>query len=153
MRPWRRDGVRFRFLSVPTGRPPAGNNRSCVLEIAAGSQRALLTGDIERTIEEALVRDGQVRRAAVVTVPHHGSRTSSSTAFIDAARPAIAVVSSAYGNRWGQPRADIVRRWERAGARVYNTATDGAVIVTLCADGMGPLERLRRDRQRIWHSP
>lgn len=153
VRPWIRDGVRFRFLSVPTGRPLAGNDRSCVLEIATGSQRALLTGDIERTIEEALVRDGHVRRAAVVTVPHHGSRTSSSTAFIDAARPAIAVVSSAYDNRWGQPRAEVVRRWERAGARVYNTATDGAVIITLCADGMGPLERLRRDRQRIWQSP
>lgn len=153
VRPWVRDGVQFRFLRPAAAARASGNNLSCVLEVSAGNYRALLTGDIERPVEEALVRAGHVREATIVTVPHHGSRTSSSTAFIHASRPELAVVSAAYGNRWGMPTHDVVHRWVSAGARVYTTAADGALIATLCDDGIETLRLSRRERRRIWRSP
>ena len=121
--------------------------------MSAAGQRALLTGDIERPVEETLAGTGSIRQAAVVTVPHHGSRTSSSTAFIDATQPMVAVVSAAYGNRWALPRPDIVRRWESAGSRVFSTADDGAVVATVCPDGIDSLRLYRRENRRIWRSP
>ncbi len=153
VRPWMRDGVRFRFVHATTGTRSNGNNSSCVLEVSAGSYRALLTGDIERPVEEALVREGLLQETTLVSVPHHGSRTSSSMALVDALRPAVAVVSAAYGNRWGLPRTDVVHRWETAGARLYNTATDGALVMTLCHDGIDSLELSRHARRRIWQVP
>ena len=153
VRPWTRDGVRFRFLDATPGTRTSGNNSSCVLEVSAGRYRALLTGDIERPVEEALVRDGLLREAALVLVPHHGSRTSSSMAMVDALRPSVAVVSAAYMNRWDLPRTDVVHRWKSVGARLYNTATDGALIMTLCPDGIASLELSRRDHRRIWQGP
>ncbi len=153
VRPWARDGIHFRFLQATPASRTSGNNSSCVLEVSAGRFRALLTGDIERPVEEALVRAGHVRRATLVSVPHHGSRTSSSTAIVAASRPAIAVVSAAYMNRWGMPRNDVVKRWEDAGARLYNTAADGALIMTLCPDGIAALELSRHDRRRLWQTP
>ena len=153
VRPWTRDGVRFRFLAAPPRTRTPGNNRSCVLEVSAGGQRALLAGDIERPVEEALAGEGELIQATVATVPHHGSRTSSSTAFIDAVRPAVAVASAAYGNRWGLPKTAVVRRWEAAGAEVYSTATDGALIMTLCPDRVSSPRPWRRDRPRMWRSP
>jgi len=153
VRPWRRDGVRFAFLSAPAAERLEGNNRSCVLEISHGTSRVLLPGDIERPVEAALADAGVLRPATVVSIPHHGSRTSSSTAFIDATRPALAVASAAYGNRWGFPKPDIVRRWESYGAAVHATAATGAVVLTLCK-GRQPIVHLERpSRQRLWHSP
>jgi len=153
VRPWRRDGFRFAFLTVPAAGHLDGNNRSCVLEIAHGADRVLLPGDIERPVEEALAAAGILRPATLVTMPHHGSRTSSSTAFIDGTQPALAIASAAYGNRWGFPKPAIVRRWQSYGAVVHTTAATGAVVLTLCA-GQEPIVHLERPaRQRLWHSP
>jgi competence protein ComEC len=153
VRPWQLDGVRFAFLAAAVAERLEGNNRSCVLEISYGSNRVLLPGDIERPVEEALADAGVLRPVTLVSIPHHGSRTSSSTAFIDATRPALAVASAAYGNRWGFPKPAIVRRWESYGAVVHATAGTGAVVVTLCA-GRQPIVHLERlSRQRLWHSP
>ncbi len=153
VRPWRRDGVRFTFLSVARSVAEPGNNRSCVLEVSAGPTRALLTGDIERPTETALAAAGLLRKASFVTIPHHGSRTSSSTALIDALRPEVAVVSAAHANRWGFPLPGIVRRWEAYATRVLTTAADGAVVATLCPDGMSRVHRERRASALIWRAP
>jgi competence protein ComEC len=109
----------------------------------------LLTGDIERTGELALVRDGAARAAALL-VPHHGSRSSSSDAFLAAVRPRLAVASAGYRNRFGHPAADVLERYGAAGARVLRTDRDGAITVRL--PGL-EAQRERVRRARYWHVP
>jgi competence protein ComEC len=88
----------------------------------------------------------------VVVVPHHGSRTSSSAAFVSALRPGLAIVSAGFGNRWGFPKPEIVTRWRTAGSEVLATATSGAVSLHACADAKPIVSRRYRPaRRRIWH--
>src|SRR5690606_16795421 len=126
----------------------SNNNASCVLEVAAGRHRILLTGDIESPIENHLVRSASLSPVDIVTVPHHGSRTSSGDAFVNALRPSVAIVSAGYGNRWGFPKEDVVMRWQEAGARVLNTADSGAIHYRVCAAGGVQLQSEQRSRSR-----
>jgi competence protein ComEC len=87
-----------------------------------------------------------------VVVPHHGSRTSSSQDFVNALSPDLAIVSAGFGNRWGFPKTDVVRRWEMAGARLLETATSGAISQRICTDtGVESLQLERRDARKYWH--
>jgi competence protein ComEC len=149
---WEHDHVRFRYLHPSAAASTTGNDASCVLEIKAGQWRLLLTGDIERSAEAALLRSQAIDPVDVVVVPHHGSTTSSSPAFVNALRPRFAIVSAGYGNRWGFPKQDIVKRWEGAGAEVLDTATSGAVHLRLCAGEKSiAIQRHRQAQRRIWH--
>jgi len=155
VRPWRRDGVGFRFLPLPyAAGTRQGNDASCVLEIAAGQRRLLLTGDIERSAEAQLLQQSLLRPVDVVSVPHHGSTTSSSPAFVAAVDADLAIASAGYANRWGFPLPDVAGRWENAGTLVVSTGDAGAVSLTLCPEGAAP-EALayRDDRRRVWHLP
>jgi competence protein ComEC len=112
----------------------------------------LLTGDIEQPAEAWLVRSGDLPTVDVVSVPHHGSLTSSSVPFVRALRPSIAIVSAGHGNRWGLPKQKVVDRWSAAGAKVVTTATSGAISLRLCEDqGVASLTHHRATRRRIWH--
>ena len=145
-RSWEWDGVRFEFLHPQPGWESARrNNQSCVLRVAAGGASMLLTGDIERAAEAALARNGA--QADVLLVPHHGSRTSSSTEFIAAVAPRWAVVPAGYRNRFGHPARDVLERYAAAGVRLLRTDRDGAVRVVLKPDFVGvEAERLRVPR-------
>jgi beta-lactamase superfamily II metal-dependent hydrolase len=66
-------------------------------------------------------------------VPHHGSLTSSSPAFVNALKPTIAVISAGRGNHYGHPAPEVLQRYEAVGAQVFRTDLDGAV--TLETDG------------------
>jgi len=149
---WRYDGIEFEFIHPQTDSRHDGNDASCVLMIAAGAHRVLLTGDIERPVEDELVRNGALAAVDALIVPHHGSRTSSSLPFVRALTPSLAIVSAGYGNRWGFPKNDVVERWQAAGATVHATATSGAVHMRLCeVGGVVSLTRHRALRRRIWH--
>ncbi len=145
---WRWDGVRFHILHP--SQPADGNEASCVVVIEAGGRTALLTGDIERESERELVAARRLPRADLVTVPHHGSRTSSTPAFVAAVSARVAVVSAGFDNRWGFPKADVVARWESEGAEVFTTADSGAVTARLCGDGR-PTE-IRQHRHATWRA-
>lgn len=146
--PWRWDGVDFRFL--PGGEGWSGtNNRSCVLRIEA-SHRILLPGDIEHARErELLERQAADLRAEVLLVPHHGSDTSSSAAFIRQVAPRYAVATLSRGNRWGFPAAAVQRRYLDAGVELLRSDRDGAVTVHSGADGLR-LAVQRGPPARIW---
>ncbi len=120
--------LRIRVLG-PSGPMPSPNDASIVLRVEHGLTRWLLTGDAEAAGEAAVVgRFGDWLAADVVTVGHHGSRTSSSPAMVDAAgRPAFAVVSVARRNRYGLPDEEPLGRWLTTGAEVLQTANEGAV--------------------------
>ena len=118
------------------------NGRSVVLRVGYGRTDVLLPGDIEAAAEQALVqmyeRDLGSR---VVKLPHHGSETSSTSAFVhacvDSSRETHAVVSVGRENRFGMPSGDVLARWRSEEAQLHSTARTGAVW-------------LRSDGEQIW---
>jgi len=142
--------VRFEFLH-PEGVEAPGkksNDLSCVLKVSAGGRSMLLTGDIEKPAEtEMLNRNAAALSADVLLVPHHGSRTSSSTAFVAAVRPAAAIVPVGYRNRFGHPSAEVL---QRLGTEIHRTDLDGAVTVRF-SNGDFAIEGERQQRRRYWH--
>jgi competence protein ComEC len=73
----------------------------------------------------------------VVKVPHHGSRTSSTDAFVDCTRPEIAVISVGRRSRFGHPHAEVVQRWRAAGVEIMKTGESGTIIVETDGDAIG----------------
>ncbi len=108
------------------------NNSSVVLKLTYGNRVFLLTGDIEERTEAILTREAELR-ADVVKVAHHGSRTSSTPAFVDAVKPVFAVVSVGRRSLFGHPHSDVVERWRGAGADLITTGEKGTV--TISTDG------------------
>jgi competence protein ComEC len=102
------------------------NDDSVVLSVSLGVVRFLLAGDIESHGEEAL----QAPPALVLKVPHHGSRTSSTPAFVARVAPRVAVLSVGYRSPFGHPHPEVLARYVRAGVRVYRTDRDGTVRVS-----------------------
>lgn len=149
---WEWDGVRFEMLHPAAGAlERRTNNLSCVLKVTARGGAMLLTGDIEREAEAALLeRDAGALRADVLLVPHHGSRTSSSAGFIAAVAPRAAVVPAGYRNRFGHPAADVVERYAAAGVALRRTDREGALAARLSAQGV-EIEGERERRRRYWH--
>ncbi len=127
---WQWDGVRFDVLHPPPeaydeARKP--NGMSCVVKVTAPQGTALLTGDIERQQEADLL--GTQREALhsdLLLVPHHGSRTSSTAAFIDAVKPSVAVIQSGYRNRFGHPVPEVLGRLQAERAAIHTSPACGA---------------------------
>jgi competence protein ComEC len=97
-------------------------------------------------------------RADVLLVPHHGSKTSSTPAFIEAVQPKVAIFTVGYRNRFGHPKAEVVGRYRAQGARVLRSDADGAVTVRLAPQGVKKVEvpeviAWRGARQRYWQAP
>jgi len=142
--------VRFEFLHPTPGFPYLGNESSCVLRVQGAYGTALLTGDIGEVIEQRLLKQAPAMlRAEVVLVAHHGSGGSSNPAFVAATAARLALISSGHGNRFGHPRHDVVRRWQRNGAEVLTTASSGALQVWFGEAGLQVRER-RIWRSRLW---
>jgi len=150
---WTWDGVRFQILRPMTDdylRTLKSNAMSCVLRVEGG-RSALLTGDIERDQEAALIAtDAAGLRSDLLIVPHHGSKTSSSGAFLDAVRPDVAVFQAGYRNRYGHPAAEVLARYRARGIVIAVTTACGAFAwssTTPVADGR--CERV--SARRYWH--
>ena len=117
----RGDRLRFGAVTVdvlwppPGANPsaPSGNDDSVVLRLRYGRRTLLLTGDIESRAERTLLSEGFDLRADALKVAHHGSRTSSTDAFVNATRPALAVISAARDSPYGHPHAEVPRRERR----------------------------------------
>jgi competence protein ComEC len=132
MRPLMLGGASVRCLGpAPDEAAARDNNLSMVLRVAQGAQSLIFTGDIEAAGERALLArtPAAVIAATVLKAPHHGSRTSSSNAFVAAVRPQVVVLSLGYRNPFGFPAPEVVERYLAAGARVFRTDRSGAVSV------------------------
>ncbi len=148
---WRWDGVQFDYLAPSKQSVYQGNNSSCVLRIRSANATVLLTGDIEAKTEEWLLAKGLRLRADVLLVPHHGSLTSSSFAFISAVKPRYAIISAGYHNQYRLPHPAVLRRYQQNDVQLINTANTGQVDVVFAQRGM--LLRRWQDRaHRYWHS-
>lgn len=142
---WEWDGVRFMLWQWPQARD--GNQSSCVLLIEARGERMLLTGDIDVQAEQALMASEMPVSVRWLLVPHHGSRSSSSTAFIEATGAEDALVSRSLHNAFGHPHPDVVERLRAAGARLHDTAERGALQIQL---GRFSTARGLRAERRFW---
>ena len=116
------------------------NHNSLVLQVQAGDQQLLLTADIDAAAEAQLLAGDADLEAAVLKVAHHGAATGSSSAFLDAVSPAVAVVSVGADNRFGHPTEETLARLADAGAVVYRTDRCGTVEVII-------------DGSRLWVRP
>ncbi len=148
---WRWDGVDFAVLHPPAEAYRTAlrtNALSCVVRVEGGGRSLLLAGDIEAAQESALVaREGRALTSDALLVPHHGSRTSSTPAFIEAVAPRFALVQAGYRSRFGHPAPDVVARYEARGVQVVRSDTCGAW--TWPADAP---PRCERDvARRYWH--
>ncbi|MBI2393474.1 MAG: DNA internalization-related competence protein ComEC/Rec2 [Deltaproteobacteria bacterium] len=112
----------------PRAEPDRGaNDNSLVLRITHGARSVLLVGDAEHEAEHAMISAGVDLRADFLKVGHHGSRTSSSDAFLAAVRPAHAAISCGARNRFGHPHDPALARLSAAGIQVLRTDLEGAI--------------------------
>ena len=137
---WVWDGVMFDVLYPTIASYETNltdNNRSCVLKISSQYGSLLLTGDIEKEAEASMINadsnlagDLAVDLASdVMTAPHHGSKTSSTSAFIQAVNPIATIFTAGYLNRFGHPKPIIVARYEANLSEIIKSDTAGAVQV------------------------
>lgn len=154
---WDWDGVAFEVLHpLPEDLAKTGvrsNALSCVLRITdAQGVAALLVGDIELPQEQALLARGAPLAASVLLVPHHGSKSSSSAAFVDAVAPRTALVQAGYRNRFGHPAPEVAQRYRERGAALVASAACGAAHWRSAEPEQVRCER--GERPRYWqHRP
>ncbi|MES2877910.1 MAG: DNA internalization-related competence protein ComEC/Rec2 [Pseudomonadota bacterium] len=156
---WRWDGVDFEVLHPQAADYDTGhktNAMSCTLRISNGVQSALLAGDIEQAQEARLVAAGahasvgaNTLKSDVLLVPHHGSKTSSSAAFLDAVQPQIALVQAGYRNRFGHPAEPVLARYAERHIRVIDSPHCGAAIWSSAQPKEVTCQR--QSALRYWH--
>ncbi len=111
----------------------AKNNDSLVLRLTYGRHSFVLTGDMEKQVENDLLANGLVTHADVLKVGHHGSKTSSQPGFLDAVHPAFGLISVGYENSYGHPSHQTLDNL--AERRVEVLRTDESGLITIRTDG------------------
>jgi competence protein ComEC len=131
-------GAALRILYPPEPAPLVGGDpvhaRSVVARLTHGAAAMLLTGDAEAPVERFLLDHGAAIASGVLKVGHHGSRTSTTPAFVARVAPRVAVVSVGAGNPFGHPHPATLETLERAGVTVYRTDRHGAITLSSGGD-------------------
>jgi competence protein ComEC len=113
------------------------NDNSCVIKVSDTHETSLLlSGDISSKIEQQLLIQFPKLSANILQVPHHGSKTSSSEAFLKQLSPEIAVVSAGYLNRWRMPTVEVQQRYVDNHIQLLNNAQLGQIILTIDDNGV-----------------
>ncbi|MDO8456318.1 MAG: DNA internalization-related competence protein ComEC/Rec2 [Burkholderiaceae bacterium] len=153
---WAWDGVNFLVLH-PSAEdyqtPQKSNAMSCVLRISTHQNSAILAGDLEqaqeaRLVEEQLTR-GIILQSDVLLVPHHGSKTSSSGAFLDVIKPSLAIVQAGYRSRFGHPAPLVMGRYHERNIQTIDSAHCGAASWSSASPRQ--IRCQRQDALRYWH--
>ncbi len=132
---WVWDQVAFEMLSpLHTDNIDAlkDNNKSCVLKISSRFGSLLLAGDIEKEAENMLLQQNvevQALKSDVLIVPHHGSKTSSQLAFVDAVSPSFSIFTVGYLNRFGHPKTEVLNRYANIERKIFRSDRDGALLI------------------------
>ena len=142
---WDWDGVRFSLWRWAQGQ--SSNDRSCVLLVEAQGERLLLAGDMEAAAERAWLADTEAPRIDWLQAPHHGSRSSSTEAFIRATAARGVLISRGRNNSFGHPHVQVMERYQRHGLAMHDTAVEGALRLVL--GRYGEVEGMRGQR-RFW---
>jgi competence protein ComEC len=158
---WTWDGVRFEMLypmiESYDDASIKDNHRSCVLKVTSLSGSLLLSGDIEKSDEQALLTvDADRLKSDVLVAPHHGSKTSSTIGFIQAVSPNVSVFTSGYLNRYKHPAPQVLERYQTAGGLLYRSDYHGAVEMRFMREGKENERKIhvlswRNHLKRYWH--
>ena len=150
---WQWDGVDFEFLHPQDRAYSRRNNHACVLKVSAGGNHLLITSDIENEVERQLIKSyGDKLQAQVLVVPHHGSKTSSTQAFIEAVNPQIALLPVGYRNRYHHPKPEVVERYRSHGASIYYSGHAGTVTMLFNADTAPVvIDEYRKNHRKYWN--
>ncbi|WCN36328.1 ComEC/Rec2 family competence protein [Aneurinibacillus uraniidurans] len=106
------------------------NAWSAVVKVTYGENSFLFTGDAPVKSEKDMIAAGQNIRSNVLKVGHHGANTSTSQAFLSAVQPEYAVISAGKGNKYGHPTAEIIKRLQANGIKIYRTDELGTILST-----------------------
>ncbi len=135
---WEYEGVHFEFFSLPNSLK-GKNNHSCILKVSNHKGSILLTGDIEAKAEQYLAKTyGEKLSSNILLVPHHGSKTSSSSTFVRRVNPQFALVSYGFDNRYHFPHAQTLGTYQSLNIPVLNTVDCGMIRVLV--DQKGSIE-------------
>ncbi|UYO74158.1 DNA internalization-related competence protein ComEC/Rec2 [Halomonas qinghailakensis] len=130
---WRRDGIHYQILWPPAGdNALSSNDRSCVLQVSAGEQRLLITGDVGKDVERRVLAK-VITPINVLVAGHHGSNTSSGIQFLQVSRPQHVIFSAGKDNPFNHPVDAVVRRFRQQQSCLWSTAQDGALEFSLMA--------------------
>lgn len=147
---WKFDDVSFEIISPEPATPIGSNNRSCVLKIYSDYGSALLTGDIEKSTERYLLSKHKNKlQSQLLLVPHQGSKTSSTDAFIEAVNPQQAIVSAGYLNQYGHPNKKIMQRYKKRNIPVLSNIESGSIRISFTKNGR-LIEQYRKLNKRFW---
>ncbi|NKB47347.1 MAG: DNA internalization-related competence protein ComEC/Rec2 [Legionellales bacterium] len=151
---WQWDGITFKVLYPDRTDYSPGNDNSCVLHVSNQRWSVLLTGDIEQAAERRLLAVAMDALAAdVMIAPHHASRTSSGSAFIAAVNPQYVLLPLGYLNRFGFPHKEVLRRYQKQGAKWLASGYHGALTVVLSDQAsLLPPSAYRLQRARYWYN-
>ena len=176
---WQWDKVQFEVLypSLESYQDTtlSDNNKSCVLKVTSQYGSILLTGDIEKQAENLLLQASQQAqlinhsnanfdatpqfslKSDVLTAPHHGSKTSSTLAFIQAVDAKYAVFSVGYLNRFKHPKDLIEKRYEQNGlhypdSKNYRSDYHGALIFSFTQTKPLQVQAWRQTHPKYWHN-
>ena len=160
---WQWDGVHFAILwplaavdsdNLRSENAESGNNASCVLLITYQGRTILLPGDIEAVVERRLLATTLLPgKIDILLAPHHGSRSSSSSAWVKQLSPQWTVITAGYNSRYGHPHRRVVDRYLQQRATVLNTATAGALQFTLNSEDNWQVTGWRQSYRRYWLTP
>jgi competence protein ComEC len=125
-------GTALEVLAPPADWVPrrVSNNDSIVLRLSYGSRHILLPGDVESRMEGLLAQGEVPISSDVLKIAHHGSRTSSTEAFLERVSPQFGIISVGAFKRFGHPHEEVLQALRSAGIRVYRTDRDGATTVS-----------------------
>ena len=148
---WHWDGVDFQILHPQAADYDVGNKpnaMSCVLRISNGVKIALLVADIEAEQEAQLIADKAPLKADVLLAPHHGSKTSSTDAFLDAVGAPMAIFQSGYRNRYNHPAPEVAQRYIDRNIQMITSPQCGAA--TWRSDSPLAVVCQRQVNRRYW---
>ena len=123
------DGVKIEvFLPDEVATMKTGNELSNVFRISYGDFSVLITGDLDSEGEQELIKKHKLN-SSILKVGHHGSRTSSSEAFLQAVQPLYAIISVGFHNSFGHPNPQVLGRLNQCGIKTLRTDQDGAILI------------------------
>jgi len=148
---WESGGYRYRFLHPSSGLPYLDGNSSCVLEVSGPGGTVLLTGAIDASVEQRLIRENPDLQADVLVVSAAGHRRASSTEFIARIQPQWALISVAAFDRFERPHEEVLARLDER-AEVVTTAKCGALTVRLGSDRSPGIASMASRSPRFWRA-
>ncbi|SFC96366.1 competence protein ComEC [Pseudoalteromonas denitrificans DSM 6059] len=130
--------MQFGSLSVnniwPYNDSGVSNNNSCVVKISDDHFSVLIPGDIHKDVEHKLIKLGINLKSTILISPHHGSKTSSSSEFIEAVSPDWVIHSSAFYGRWLMPHPEVISRYEHKKVQQLTTGISGHIRIKVFKD-------------------